>query len=117
MYNMKNSNLVAESSINIYEGKKKQTKYMQWNLSFLESGRRCLSVSYYRWMSVGIHQLHTFILVAGQSVQLNGIVTTHFRDVLTGPYAIFNGYRKAAMCSASLNMEPSLSTLSAANWN
>lgn len=111
---MKNSNLGAESSINIYGGKK-QTNTCSENLSFLESGRRCPSVSYYRWMSVGIHQLHTFILVAGQSVQLNGIVTTHFRDVLTGPYAIFNGYRKAAMCSTSFNMEPSLSTLSAEN--
>lgn len=93
--------------------KKQKTKYSEIS-NFWELGRYH-SASLYRWMSEGIHQLHTFILVACQSVQLNGIVTTHFRDVLTGPYAIFNGYRKAAMCSTSPNMELSLSTLSAAN--
>lgn len=76
----------------------------------VRAGQRCHCVSL-RWRSEGIHQRHTFIPGAGQSVKLNGIVTAHFPDVLTGPYANFNGYEKTAMCTKTPNKELSLSTL------
>lgn len=41
-------------------------------------------------------------------MKLNGIVIAHFPDVLTGPYANFNGYEKAAMCTKTPNKELSL---------